>query len=75
MQQDTLDIINRIQAELNELDANPVEIDGKKLKPSQCYHFNVSPAHVLFNTNCPDSLRQRVEEILAKYLPDEGSTQ
>jgi hypothetical protein len=75
MQQDTLDIINRIQAELNELDANPVEIDGKKLKPSQCYHFNISPAHVLFNTNCPDTLRQRVEEILAKYLPDEGGTQ
>ena len=66
------DIIYKIQAELDALDTNPVEIDGKTLKPSQCYHFNLSPAHVLFNTNCPDELRQQVEEILNKYLPDEN---
>lgn len=67
-------ILDKVQAELNELDHELVEIDGHPMKPSQCYHFSTDPAHVLFNTNCPDSLKERVQAILHKYIPaDEGS--
>ena len=67
-------IIERVKYELSELDRELVEVDGKHLKPSQCYHFDIDPLHVLFNTNCPDSLRQTVEAILSKHLPpDENS--
>jgi len=69
------DVIGRVKAELSELDRDPVEVDGMQLKPSQCYHFDVSPLHVLFNTNCPDSLKQKVQAILSKYIPHETRTQ
>jgi hypothetical protein len=69
------DIMGRVKAELNELDRELVDVDGKQLKPSQCYHFDVSPLHVLFNTNCPDSLKQKVQAILSKYIPHETRTQ
>jgi hypothetical protein len=72
MQEFSTDIIEKVRAELDELDKSPVEIDGIKLKPSQCYHFNLDPVHVLFNTNCPDTLKQKVEAILSKYLPHES---
>jgi hypothetical protein len=68
-------IRNQVQAELDQLDLDMVTIDGKQLKPSQCYHFGSDPAHVLFNTNCPDELRRRVQAIMAKYIPDESRTQ
>jgi len=61
-------LLSKIQAELRELDAEPVMIDGIELKPSQCYHFDTNPAHVLFNTNCPDSLKLKVQAILGKYI-------
>ena len=68
--------LEKVQAELEQLETELVEIDGSHLKPSQCYHLETSPAHVLFNTNCPDSLKQRVQAILSKYIPpDESSTQ
>jgi hypothetical protein len=62
------DILEKVKAELGELDRSLVEIDGIKLKPSQCYRFDVDPAHVLFNTNCPDELRKQVQSILSKYI-------
>lgn len=68
-------IRNQVQAELDQLDRDAVVIDGKTLKPSQCYHFDTDPAHVLFNTNCPEELRRKVQAILAKYIPDESSAQ
>ena len=61
--------LQNIIRELNELDSDMVEVDGSILKPSQCYHFGTDPVHVLFNTNCPDSLQQKVKQILAKHLP------
>jgi hypothetical protein len=64
----TQDMIEKVKAELGELDRFFVEIDGKKLKPSQCYRFDIDPAHVLFNTNCPDELKKKVQSILSKYL-------
>ena len=57
-------------SELNELDNEVVEIDGTALKPSQCYHFETDPVHLLFNTNCPEALKQKVNAIIAKHLPD-----
>ena len=57
-------------SELNELDNEVVEIDGTVLKPSQCYHFETDPVHLLFNTNCPEALKQKVNAIIAKHLPD-----
>jgi hypothetical protein len=67
------DILEKVKAELGELDRQIIEIDGKQLKPSQCYRFDLDPAHVLFNTNCPDDLKKKVQSILSKYLrPDEN---
>lgn len=62
------DILEKVKAELGELDRQLVKIDGKHLKPSQCYRFDVNPAHVLFNTNCPDELKKKVHAILSKHL-------
>ena len=60
--------LEKVKAELSELERILVEIDGKKLKPSQCYRFDADPAHVLFNTNCPDDLRKKINAILSKYI-------
>lgn len=56
--------------ELHELDRELVKIDGQTIKPSQCYHFETDPLHLLFNTNCPDSLKERINGIVKKYIPD-----
>jgi hypothetical protein len=67
------EIVDRVKAELGELDRELVQIDGKHLKPSQCYQFHANPTHVLFNTNCPDTLKERINSIIAKYIQkDEG---
>jgi hypothetical protein len=64
---------SRLQKELEQLDTEWVEIEGRKIKPSQCYHVDLDPLHVLFNTNCPDDLKQKVEAILSKFdQEDEG---
>jgi hypothetical protein len=62
------EMVDRVKAELGELDREFVHIDGKPLKPSQCYQFHANPTHVLFNTNCPDTLKERVNAIIAKYI-------
>jgi len=61
------DVLERIRQELEKLENETVQIDGVSLKPSQCYHLETEPAHVLFNTNCPDSLKEKVQAILDKY--------
>jgi len=65
------DIAKRLRAELGELEREFVQVDGKRLKPSQCYRFNDDPVHVLFNTNCPDSLKKKINSIIAKYTKTE----
>ena len=62
--------MEKIKAELTKLDREMVEADGVQLKPSQCYHFEVDPLHVLFNTNCPDELKQKVQEIISMHIAD-----
>ncbi len=54
-------------ADLERLDSELVEVDGTLLKPSQCYHIGENPTHVLFNTNCPQVVKEKVTEILARY--------
>jgi hypothetical protein len=63
-------IVSSVLAELRELDKESVEFDGIRMKPSQCYTFSLSPPHVVFNTNCPDSLRQKVLAIFRKYFKE-----
>jgi hypothetical protein len=60
-------MFTRMKAELQALDKDPIEVDGKKLRPSQCYRVSSDPGHILFNTNCPDSLRDKVNAILDRY--------
>lgn len=62
------DYVERVKAELNELDRHYVNIGRKKIKPSQCYRFFTDPAHILFNTNCPEDLRHRIQAIISKYI-------
>ena len=68
--------LQAIQQELASLDNNLIEINRQQLKVSQCYHFETDPLHLLFNTNCPGQLRQKLNGIVAKYIPGyEGSLQ
>jgi hypothetical protein len=60
--------IERIKSALSELDSETVNADGISLKPSQCYHFSLDPLHVLFNTNCPDELKQKVQDIISRHM-------
>ena len=64
------DTVRRLKSELGELERELVQIDGRHLKPSQCYRFNVDPVHVLFNTNCPDSLKKKINSIIARYTEE-----
>lgn len=61
--------LHLLEKELKDLDSEPVEIDGALLKPSQCYHFGTDPVHMLFNTNCPDSLKAKVQAIVSRHIP------
>ncbi len=56
--------------ELEELEKNPVLLNGKFVNPSQCYRFFINPPYVLYNTNCPDDLMDAIEAILLKYKKD-----
>jgi len=56
-----------LRHELEDLDKEYIEMEGMKLKPSQCFRIANSSLHVIYNTNCPDSLKEKIEAILAKY--------
>jgi hypothetical protein len=60
--------LEKIKAELVQLDREMVEADGIRLKPSQCYRFETDPPHVLFNTNCPEALRKKVQDIISRHF-------
>lgn len=67
-------LYNKLQEELQNLDAEYVQLDGQLIKPSKCYRLETNPPHVLYNTNCPDNLRSKVEAILLKYSPSNESS-
>jgi len=58
---------SKLRHELEDLDKEYVEIEGIKLKPSQCFRITNSSLRVIYNTNCPDSLKEKIESILVKY--------
>ena len=60
--------------ELAALENELVSVDGILLKPSQCYRFETDPVHLMFNTNCPDGLKKKVQAILQKHLPYEAGS-
>ena len=62
------DIASRIKEELKELEKTEVEANGVRMKASQCYHFETDPPHVLFNTNCPSSLKEQIQTILSRHI-------
>ena len=53
--------------ELKTLDSQEITLNGTPIKPSQCYHWESDPAHLLYNTNCPPDLKQKLKDIIAKY--------
>ena len=59
--------IEKIQVELADLDRAFLTIRGKTYKPSQCYRFDSTTGHILFNTNCPSALKQKIQEIIMRY--------
>jgi hypothetical protein len=65
---------DKILAELRYLDKELIEVDKNiRMRPSQCYRFSFDPVYLLFNTNCPDSLREKVVSIFNKYLQPSNS--
>ena len=48
---------------MEKLDQETVEMDGIRLEACKCYHYSLNPVHVLFNDNCPDSLKQNIRQI------------
>ena len=75
MEQQTNKIHDQIITALSHLDHETIQIDGASLKPSECYYFSSDPLHVLFNTNCPETLKEKISGIVKKYYPDYNPTQ
>ena len=61
--------LENLVVELNELDRQLLLVDGKIIKPSQCFRYETDPLHYMFNTNCPDILRQKITAIFEKHDP------
>ncbi|MEO8173705.1 MAG: hypothetical protein ABI581_11500 [Sediminibacterium sp.] len=56
-----------LQQELDIIEQAHVDVDGVELKPSQCYFIQTDPPHILFNENCPASLKEKIETLLKRY--------
>ena len=63
------DPVKKVMDELQQLEKEYVDANGIKLRPSQCYRIGKKPFHILYNTNCPDSLKQRIDDIVSRYQP------
>lgn len=63
---------DKILAELKALDKETIHLDnGVSLKPSQCYSFSFYPKpHFLFNTNCSEELKDKLQTIFKKYYKE-----
>ena len=62
--------IDALMDDLDQLNKEWRDIEGSPLSASQCYHFESDPPHFLFNVNCPDTLRQLLNNLLAKHFPE-----
>jgi len=61
-------VAEKVRNELSRLDEMEVMVDGKPVKPSTCYYFGSSPLHVLYNLNCPDKLKEIIQDIIQKHV-------
>ncbi|TMI66412.1 MAG: hypothetical protein E6H07_11105 [Bacteroidetes bacterium] len=59
--------IIKLVRDLNDLDRQLVKVEGKMIKPSQCFRYETDPFHFMFNTNCPEELKQQVQSIFDRY--------
>ncbi len=59
--------IAKLIKELDDLDRQLIMVDGKMMKPSQCFRYETDPLHFIFNTNCPEELKKQVQAIFKKY--------
>jgi hypothetical protein len=67
-------IIAKLNEELGELDKEMIQVNGRWVHPSNCYRVSENLPQILFNTDCPDELKKRVQDILNKYgMSDEGN--
>jgi hypothetical protein len=65
--------LDDLRDDLDQLNKEWRDIEGSQLSASQCYHFESDPPHFLFNLNCPDALRKKLEGLIFKHFPDENS--
>ena len=71
----TPDTAEKLKEELEKLNQSYLEVDGKLLNPGSCYYFDDNPPHVFYNTNCPGFLKEKIDEIILKYVvKNEGSS-
>jgi hypothetical protein len=61
--------IDQLRDDLDNLNREWMDIEGSELSANQCYHLETNPPHFLFNTNCPETLQQKLNGILHKYFP------
>ena len=58
---------DQLRLELQALDMDKVEANGITLRPSQCYRLVDNSLRVMYNINCPETLRYKIESILSRY--------
>ncbi|MEO7982600.1 MAG: hypothetical protein ABI688_00835 [Bacteroidota bacterium] len=61
--------LEKLVTELSDLDRNLIYVEGNMVKPSQCFRYETDPLHFMFNTNCPEELKQQVQAIFKKHAP------
>jgi hypothetical protein len=62
-----------IMKELELLDEDLIMLDSQRIKASQCFRLSGNPPKVIYNTNCPDYLKQKIAAILLKYRSSESA--
>jgi len=62
--------LDALRDDLDLLNKEWRDIEGSSLSASQCYHFETDPPHFLFNENCPEALRQLLNNLLLKHFPE-----
>jgi hypothetical protein len=53
--------------ELAALDADVIDIDGARFKPSECYVVSTDPVRISFHDHCPLLLRERIEAVVDRF--------
>ena len=56
-----------IKGAMEALGNNTITVDGVETQANRCYYFSLNPPHVLFNDNCPESLKESILSIFSYY--------